>query len=71
MEKTKSKAQVKALALFSGGLDSSLAIKVIQEQGIAVEAITFLTPFYSARAGDFSLKCGGLSASPSMVMEGT
>lgn len=56
MEKTKSKAQVKALALFSGGLDSILAIKLIQEQGIAVEAITFLTPFYSARAGGFSLE---------------
>jgi len=50
------KAKAKALALFSGGLDSSLAIKLIQEQGIAVEAITFLTPFYSARAGGFSLE---------------
>ncbi|MEM0007963.1 MAG: tRNA 4-thiouridine(8) synthase ThiI [Candidatus Bathyarchaeia archaeon] len=50
------KAKVKALALFSGGLDSSLAIKLIQEQGITVEAITFLTPFYSARAGGFSLE---------------
>ncbi|MEM3463968.1 MAG: tRNA 4-thiouridine(8) synthase ThiI [Candidatus Bathyarchaeia archaeon] len=50
------KAKAKALALFSGGLDSSLAIKMIQEQGIAVEAITFLTPFYSARAGGFSLE---------------
>ncbi|MEM1566828.1 MAG: tRNA 4-thiouridine(8) synthase ThiI [Candidatus Bathyarchaeia archaeon] len=50
------KAKTRALALFSGGLDSSLAIKLIQEQGISVEAITFLTPFYSARAGGFSLE---------------
>ncbi|MCS7124012.1 MAG: tRNA 4-thiouridine(8) synthase ThiI [Candidatus Bathyarchaeota archaeon] len=50
------KPKVKALALFSGGLDSSLAIKLIQEQGIDVEAVTFLTPFYSARAGGFSLE---------------
>jgi tRNA U34 2-thiouridine synthase MnmA/TrmU len=47
---------VKALALFSGGLDSSLAIKLIQQQGIDVEAITFLTPFYTAREGGFSIE---------------
>lgn len=35
----------KALALLSGGLDSTLAIKVIQEQGIEVHALNFLTPF--------------------------
>ena len=28
--------KIKALALFSGGLDSALAIKVVQEQGIEV-----------------------------------
>lgn len=50
------KAKVKALALFSGGLDSSLAIKLIQEQGIAVEVITFLTPFYTAKSGGFNLE---------------
>lgn len=38
---------MKALALFSGGLDSLLAIKVIQEQGLEVEAITFSSPFFS------------------------
>jgi len=35
----------KALALLSGGLDSTLAIKVILEQGIEVEALNFKTPF--------------------------
>lgn len=50
------KAKVKALALFSGGLDSSLAIKLIQEQGIAVEAITFQTPFSTAKKGAFSIE---------------
>jgi len=54
MEEAKPKA--KALALFSGGLDSSLAIKLVQEQGIEVEAVTFLTPFYSAKSGGFSLE---------------
>ncbi|MBI5418235.1 hypothetical protein HZA55_09895 [Candidatus Poribacteria bacterium] len=35
----------KALALLSGGLDSTLAIKVLLDQGIEVEAINFISPF--------------------------
>lgn len=35
----------KALALHSGGLDSTLAIRVIQEQGIPVEAVHFVSVF--------------------------
>ena len=35
----------KALALLSGGLDSTLAIKVIMEQGIEVIALNFVTVF--------------------------
>lgn len=35
----------KALALFSGGLDSALAVKLLLEQGIEVEAVNFTTPF--------------------------
>lgn len=41
---TKRKA-VKAVGLFSGGLDSALAIKLVQEQGIEVIALNFLGPF--------------------------
>ncbi len=37
--------QVKALALISGGLDSLLAAKVIQEQGVHVEGVNFYTGF--------------------------
>jgi hypothetical protein len=37
--------QRKAVALISGGLDSLLAVKVIQEQGIYVEGINFFTGF--------------------------
>lgn len=37
--------QRKALALISGGLDSMLAVKVIQDQGIRVEGINFFTGF--------------------------
>ncbi len=35
----------KAVALISGGLDSMLAVRVIQEQGIHVEGINFFTGF--------------------------
>ncbi len=37
--------QRKAVALISGGLDSLLAAKVIQEQGVRVEGINFFTGF--------------------------
>jgi tRNA-specific 2-thiouridylase len=37
--------QRKALALISGGLDSLLATRVIQEQGIHVEGVNFFTGF--------------------------
>jgi tRNA U34 2-thiouridine synthase MnmA/TrmU len=39
---------VKAVSLFSGGLDSILAVKIIQDQGISVAGLTFSTPFFSA-----------------------
>ncbi len=35
----------KAVALLSGGLDSTLAVKVMLEQGIEVEALNFTSPF--------------------------
>ena len=35
-----------ALALFSGGLDSILACRVVMEQGITVKAIKFVSPFF-------------------------
>jgi tRNA-uridine 2-sulfurtransferase len=36
---------VKAIALLSGGLDSSLAIRVVQEQGVEVEGLHFVSVF--------------------------
>ncbi len=38
-------SQHKAVALISGGLDSMLAVRVMQEQGIEVEGINFFTGF--------------------------
>ncbi|MBS7633793.1 hypothetical protein KEJ15_09335 [Candidatus Bathyarchaeota archaeon] len=37
--------RIKALALLSGGLDSALAVKLILDQGIDVEAVNFVSPF--------------------------
>jgi tRNA-specific 2-thiouridylase len=39
--------KVKALALFSGGLDSILAAKIILNQGIEVVAVNFASPLWS------------------------
>lgn len=41
----------RAVALFSGGLDSALAILTILKQGIDVKALTFLTPFNTSISG--------------------
>jgi tRNA U34 2-thiouridine synthase MnmA/TrmU len=40
--------KIKAIGLVSGGLDSMLARRLMIEQGIAVRAIKFLTPFFTA-----------------------
>jgi hypothetical protein len=37
--------QRKALALVSGGLDSMLAVRIVQEQGVHVEGVNFYTGF--------------------------
>lgn len=39
----------RAVALFSGGLDSSLAIRIIQEQGLEVDALNIRTTFDCCR----------------------
>ncbi len=45
MNDQNTKARRKAVALISGGLDSLLAVRVMQEQGIYVEGINFFTGF--------------------------
>ena len=40
----------KGLSLMSGGLDSQLAVKVLQRAGAYVEGVCFATPFFSADA---------------------
>ena len=40
--------KIRALVLFSGGLDSMLAVKVLQAQGVEIEAIAFESLFFNA-----------------------
>lgn len=51
---------MKALALFSGGLDSILAVKLIEEQGIEVTGICFEAPFFSSQKATQSAQYIGL-----------
>lgn len=46
----------KAISLFSGGLDSILATKIIMEQGIDVTAIHFTSPFSSKKEKERGLR---------------
>lgn len=39
---------MRAVSLFSGGLDSQLAVYVIKEQGIDVVGVNFVTPYFGA-----------------------
>ncbi len=47
---------VKAIALLSGGLDSTLAVKMMLDQGIEVVALNFMTPFCNCTAKTSSCK---------------
>jgi len=39
---------ITGVGLFSGGLDSILAVKVLQDQGIGIIGVTYVTPFFGA-----------------------
>lgn len=41
--------KVRALALFSGGLDSALAIKLVKDQGVDVIALNFVSHFFGGK----------------------
>lgn len=52
--------KIKALVLFSGGLDSILAAKTLTEQGIEVELVCFVSNFYNAASAKKSADHIGL-----------
>ena len=47
---------MKALCVFSGGLDSMLASQIIRAQGIDVLGLFFETPFFSSHRAKISAK---------------
>lgn len=51
----------KAIALFSGGLDSILAVKVIEDAGANVIGLTFSTPFFGTKQAEIVAKKIGLN----------
>jgi len=58
------KPKVKALALLSGGLDSTLAVKLILDQGVKVEALNFVSPFCLCGKGG----CGAVGTAKRLVV---
>lgn len=52
--------KAKALLLFSGGLDSLLAAKILERQGINVVALTFESYFFTAEQAKKSARANGL-----------
>src|SRR4030042_5484947 len=52
----KDKLKIKALLLFSGGLDSILAAKILEKQGTKVTALTIGSYFFGAEQGKKSAK---------------
>jgi tRNA-uridine 2-sulfurtransferase len=47
---------VKAVGLLSGGLDSILAIRVLQDQNIHIIGVSFVTPFFGSKRAESAAK---------------
>lgn len=58
-----------AYGIFSGGLDSTLAAKVLLDQGIDVRLITFVTPFFNEKKAITSAALIGLTSRPVEITE--
>lgn len=52
---------MRCLAAFSGGLDSILSVKIIQEQGIEVIPICFVSPFFDSKQAELSAISAGIN----------
>lgn len=51
----------RAIGIFSGGLDSMLAVETLRRQGIEVLALTFQTPFFTSRRAEQSASFLGIA----------
>lgn len=54
------KKKIRALVLFSGGLDSILAVKLLSAQGVAVEAVNFRTNFCGPKEARLTVESLGV-----------
>ncbi len=59
-KKESKKRAVRALVLFSGGLDSILTAKILEKQGIEVTALTFTSFFFDSGQAEKSARENGL-----------
>lgn len=50
--------KIKALVMLSGGLDSSLAVRILQEQGLEVEAVHFTGVFHAGEFDEYDSSAG-------------
>jgi tRNA-uridine 2-sulfurtransferase len=56
--------KTKALVMFSGGLDSMLAVKILQSQDIEVEGVCFTSAFFGAGNAKRSAEALGIKLTP-------
>ncbi|MFA5080142.1 MAG: tRNA 4-thiouridine(8) synthase ThiI [Candidatus Paceibacterota bacterium] len=54
------KKQIKCLSLLSGGLDSILAIKILEMNGVKVQPISFTSYFFNSKSAEKACKSLGL-----------
>jgi tRNA-specific 2-thiouridylase len=53
--------KVKGIGLLSGGLDGLLAVKVLEEQGIDIVCVRFVTPFFRPKDDSDAIQLPGLT----------
>lgn len=53
--------KAKGIGLLSGGLDSILAVKILQDQGLELLGLTFVTPFFGENPGLAAGKSAGIA----------
>ena len=56
--------RAQGIGLLSGGLDSILAVKVLQEQDVDLICVTYVTPFFGPREGIAAGRLAGVPVRP-------
>lgn len=63
------KKRTTAIGLFSGGLDSIIAAKLIQNQGIDIAVLIFKSPFFNYKENCFAIKAAEANKIPYKVID--